>query len=296
MLLLSLILGGEGSVTHRSALWTSGGSRRDVQQTLLSFGADLMVLPRDPSATVRAVNEWVKAATKERIPKVIDQVSNETTFVVASACTFDGEWPLPLTVLTGDSALEFKPVGSDPYRPPTLAQSGAFSYARTPEVEAVLLPYKVWRYGLLLIKPVGDRPLGPVIDRMTADRLLALRREMSSKPGDVIFPKFTIRSTLDLPAFLKGRGAGVAFERGNRFPGFGQDSFLQQVVHSALIEVDEKGTRAAAATVASGGGLGGGSSKPPEERFRFVADRPFLFVVYDQVTGAVLFSGVCRKP
>ena len=63
----------------------------------------------------------------------------------------------------------------------------------------------------------------------------------------------------------------------------------------ALIEVDEKGTKAAAATVATGGGFGG-PSRPAEETFTFVADRPFVFMVYDQQTGTVLFCGVCKKP
>ena len=57
------------------------------------------------------------------------------------------------------------------------------------------------------------------------------------------------------------------------------------MLHGAAVQMDEYGVKAAAATVAESWGTGG------EEPEFFAIDRPFLFFVYDEPTGFVLYSG-----
>ena len=63
---------------------------------------------------------------------------------------------------------------------------------------------------------------------------------------------------------------------------------VTDVVHCAVIDVAEEGTEAAAATLKSFH-IGGA---PPS----FVVDRPFLFFVLDEATGAILFQGKIVDP
>ena len=63
---------------------------------------------------------------------------------------------------------------------------------------------------------------------------------------------------------------------------------LEKFVHAARIEVNEEGTRAAAVTVGGGGVCSG----PP----RFTVDRPFLFAIRDDQTGAIQFLGQVTNP
>ena len=58
--------------------------------------------------------------------------------------------------------------------------------------------------------------------------------------------------------------------------------------HKATITVDENGAEAAAAT-----GVGVGTTSTPQP---FVADRPFLFAIYDHVSGSILFLGRVVNP
>jgi serine protease inhibitor len=58
---------------------------------------------------------------------------------------------------------------------------------------------------------------------------------------------------------------------------------IGDVRHCALIEVGEEGTEAAGATMMTFF-IGG---TPP----KFIVDRPFLFFILDETTGAVLFQG-----
>jgi serine protease inhibitor len=61
------------------------------------------------------------------------------------------------------------------------------------------------------------------------------------------------------------------------------------MIHKAIIAVDEKGTTASAAT----GITVGTTSLPPPP---FVVDRPFLFFVRHNPTGAILFQGRVVDP
>ena len=69
---------------------------------------------------------------------------------------------------------------------------------------------------------------------------------------------------------------------------------IGEVLHQAWVQVDEEGTEAAAATAVMMVALGV-PSEPPEP-VPFVVDRPFLFVLRDDVTGAVLFFGRVVDP
>jgi serpin B len=66
------------------------------------------------------------------------------------------------------------------------------------------------------------------------------------------------------------------------------------VLHKAFVEVDEKGTEAAAATAV----VIGLTSMPvePEQPKVFRADRPFLFLIRHNPSGAILFMGRVMDP
>jgi serpin B len=63
------------------------------------------------------------------------------------------------------------------------------------------------------------------------------------------------------------------------------------VLHKAFVEVNEEGTEAAAATAVV---IGKPSAPPQPKEFR--ADRPFVFAIRDNATGAVLFMGRYTGP
>ena len=66
------------------------------------------------------------------------------------------------------------------------------------------------------------------------------------------------------------------------------DLFIQEIVHKAFVSVDEAGTVAAAAT----GVVVGITSLPPS----VTVDRPFVFLIHDIETGAILFVGRVADP
>ncbi|OEL37591.1 putative serpin-Z5 [Dichanthelium oligosanthes] len=65
--------------------------------------------------------------------------------------------------------------------------------------------------------------------------------------------------------------------------------------HRAVIEVNEEGTEAAAVTCT---GIAAPAAEPPRPRetVDFVADHPFVFLVTEEVSGAVVFAGCVLDP
>lgn len=89
-------------------------------------------------------------------------------------------------------------------------------------------------------------------------------------------------------------GMRIAFEPGEaNFRGIADtDLFIRQVVHKTFLRIDEKGTEAAAAT----GVEFELTSAPVIEPPTFRADHPFLLLIRDKRTGAVLFLGRIADP
>ena len=71
--------------------------------------------------------------------------------------------------------------------------------------------------------------------------------------------------------------------------------YIDNVFHKAFVEVNEEGTEAAAATAVVMRARGGGAGAAPPTP-RFVADHPFLFLIRDTRSGAVLFMGRVADP
>ena len=105
------------------------------------------------------------------------------------------------------------------------------------------------------------------------------------------FPHFSFRTNVPLKATLQSLGMTDAFAGGVADLS-GMDGsrglYLQDVLHQGFIGVDEAGTEAAAATAVVVGRLSAGGS--------IRMDRPFLFLIRDVPTGAVLFLGRVLDP
>jgi len=89
-------------------------------------------------------------------------------------------------------------------------------------------------------------------------------------------------------------GMADAFDSGRAdFSGMtgDRDLFISAVVHKGFVDVNEEGTEAAAATAVV---MTRERMPPPAPVFR--ADHPFLFLIRDTKTGAILFFGRILDP
>ena len=69
--------------------------------------------------------------------------------------------------------------------------------------------------------------------------------------------------------------------------------YIGSVLHKTKVKVDEKGTEAAAATVV---GMLAATAPEQTEPKQIICDRPYVFAIVDEASGAMLFLGVVNDP
>ena len=156
------------------------------------------------------------------------------------------------------------------------------------------MPYVGGHFVADVIMPTSES-LGDFVAGLTPATLTGIEQGLSSTEYvDLTFPKFDISSQESLIPILQTLGMQDAFDGDADFSGIdgGRDIQVGLLEQRAVMNVDEVGTTAAAATIV--GGLGGGGPLPP---ITYVTiDHPFLFVIRDTVTGAIVFTAQVVDP
>jgi len=212
---------------------------------------------------------------------------------LANAVYLDADWehpfkargtrPGPFQGSAGDATVDF------------MHQTESLPYGAGPGYRAVALPYRSSTLSLLVVLPVRQR-LGSLQHRLTGRGLARIARGLSPRPVILSLPRFHLSADLELSGALKALGMRTAFSDAADFSRITQAVPLEIafVKHAADFTVDEKGTVAAAATVV--GIVPTSARRPSRNPVTFNANRPFLFFLRDDRTGAILFSGRLTAP
>jgi serpin B len=260
-------------------------------------GLNLVDYARDSEGARRAINGWVADQTEDRIPELLlpGDVNEQTILTLVNAIYLKAPWLYPFSkenteegtfTLADGSRVEVPMMRlvSDGGRPTFLA-------AVTDEWQAIELAYVGGELSMLMLIPEDlaafEGELGP-------ERLALIDAALEESAVDLAMPRFGIETRAELAALLEALGMPQAFSAQADFSGiFGDFSVpIARVVHQANIDVDEIGTEAAAATAVGFDSSAGEPLVPLVIR----ADRPFLFLLRDVPTGAILFMGRVADP
>ncbi|OQC20675.1 MAG: Serpin (serine protease inhibitor) [Planctomycetes bacterium ADurb.Bin069] len=174
---------------------------------------------------------------------------------------------------------------------------GSYRYLAGDGFQAVALPYSARRLALVILLPAEAGGTAALEKKLAPEALALWIDGMQYRPVDLALPRFTLTSTPPVVKALKALGMTKAFKpREADFAGIAKTNelFIGDVIHKARIELDEKGTEAAAATAVV---MAGRAMAPDrEEPVVFRADRPFIFLIRHERTGAILFIGRLNDP
>lgn len=283
-----------------NSIWGQSGYQFMPQylETLArNYGAGLRLadFAKSPEPARLTINDWVEDQTEGKIPDLLPQgvIDPLTRLVLANAVYFNAAWkypfekantqPRPFTLLDG-SRVDV----------PMMSQTKTMPYARGEDYQAVELPYDGGELSLVLLLPdSGD--FKRFEGSLSRDRVEAALKSLQPTPVALTLPKFTYQSSFSLAKTLSGMGMPSAMTPGQAdFSGIdgSRDLFVSDVIHKALVVVDEKGTEAAAAT----GAVIGLTSAPAAQPVTITVDRPFVFLIRDVETGALLFVGRVLNP
>jgi serpin B len=259
-------------------------------------GARLVDYRNDPEGAREAINGWVREETNERIPELIPQgaVDTMTRLVLTNAIFFKASWAEQFSKdSTRDG--EFTLLSGSTVTAEMMHSGGSQTvpYAEGNGYQAIDLPYLGNEMSMLVILPDEGEfdSFESGLDAAALDTILA---SLESHAVDLVLPKFEFSSEVPLKQALTTLGMAEAFQAGIAdFSGMDgtRDLYISDVLHQAFVSVDEEGTEAAAATAV----VMRVTSAPLDPKL-FQADRPFIFLIRDSVTGAVLFIGRVLDP
>jgi len=240
------------------------------------------------------INAWVAQQTEDKIPELIPQglLDSLTTLVLTNAIYFNAAWKHKFTE-EGTYDDDFtKPDGSV-VSASMMHQLEGFKYTSGEAVQVVELPYDGDEIAMDLIVPDAGQ-FANVSATLTADQMLTLFAGLETKQVLLAMPKFKYRTTMMLKTTFQNMGMSDVFESGiadlSGMDGTG-DLYVSAIIHKTFVDVDEGGTEAAAATAV----IVEGNSMPNFD-VELTIDRPFIFVIRDLATGAILFMGSVEDP
>jgi serpin B len=259
-------------------------------------GARLVDFVNDPEGARRAINSWVNDETNDRIPELIPEgiIDAMTRLVLTNAIYFKASWAEPFAKESTQSG-DFTLLSGSTVQAQMMQSEGtpSFLYSEGADYQAVELTYTGDEVGMLVILP-AEGEFEAFEAGFDADRLAQIVGSLQASAVRVSLPKFEFSSDVGLNQTLANLGMPQAFQPGVAdFSGMDgtHDLYISDVIHKAFVAVDEEGTEAAAATAV----IIGVTSAPLEPK-TFEANRPFIFVIGDRVTGAILFIGRVTDP
>lgn len=294
--LVALLQGIDKKVIFTSAnsLWHSNLVRLQAPFVQLNkdyFNATVRGLDFDSPGAVGEINNWVKNNTNNKIDKILDEIKRGQVLFLINAIYFKGTWTHPFDknlTKPGQFRLEN---GSSVTHDFMTMKKGGYLYYSDNNVEMIDLPYGNEQYSMTIVLPGGDKNLGQLIPELNAANLDNWLANSTKRTWDLHMPKFKLEYEEVLNEMLSKLGMGVAFTGGANFSRMleGQSNMaISQVKHKTFVEVNEEGTEAAAVTSV---GIEV-TSLPPSVRI----DRPFVFMIREKSSGAILFIGKLMQP
>jgi serpin B len=261
----------------------------------LYYGAGMHLLDfmADPEAGRLVINGWVADQTEDRIEDLIPQgaIDTLTRLVLVNAIYFNAAWKEVFDDELTQNGVFHRPNGIE-ISVPMMTQPTSMPSAQSADYKAVELAYDGDELSMVVIVPQGDFTTFEQEFASDSAVLDSLLEALGSSYATVTMPRFTIDgNTISLTEVLSELGMPDAFIPGTAdFSAMDgtYDLYISDVLHQAFVTVNEYGTEAAAATSV----IMGETSIPDH----IDIDRPFIFLIRDIETGAILFIGRIVDP
>ena len=273
------------------------------------------------SEATKSINSWVEKITNRKIRDLIGNgaITPWTQIIIANGVYFKSQWLYQFDS-ANNAMRQFQVNPAESMTATFMTQTNNLMYGVSEKLKATVvdLPYANQQFSMLIFLPETSRGVDGLIRVMTPSDIYDVISNMYEDEIEVTLPKFKLEQEFDLAGPLYSMGIKSLFDpRFADLSGFfepepesSNDSTLSldpsslhkpyanqkgvtinTVIHKSMITVDEEGTEAAAATAF----LIARSGRPAYPT-KFLADRPFLFVIRDTATNLILFIGVVRRP
>jgi len=259
------------------------------------FDAEVKDIDFGDPGTVEIINQWIEDKTNDKIQDMLDFIPVDAVMYLINAIYFNAQWKYEFEkedTYEGD----FNLADGTKHKTNYMRVTGNFAYTSNEDFTAVELPYGDSTFSMVVMLPSPGMVVSDLVTKLDDVHWDSWFGNSSLLSVQVDLPKFKYEFKELLNDPLINLGLGVAFSQYNAdFTKINPagDLFISRVIHQTFIDVQEEGTEAAAATIVeiSFNSIGGGGSP-----FYFRADKPFLYLIKENSTGAIIFIGKVGKP
>jgi len=261
-----------------------------------NYGAGLRILDfiTETEKSRLIINDWVSNQTEGRIEDLIPpgEIDVLTRLVLTNAIYFNAAWEYPFDGnITADGP--FYLLAGGQVIVPMMKQTESFGYTKGKGYQAVELLYDGGELSMVILLPEAGK-FEAFEEGLQAQKISDIISSLQSTRVTLTMPQFEFESEFSLKDTLAGMGMRDAFSPGDAdFSGMtgNRELYISAVLHKAFVAVDEAGTEAAAATAVIMM-----RAAIPGHPVEVTIDRPFIFLIRDIETGAILFVGRVMNP
>ena len=289
------------TLNNANALWVDHTAMLEQNYLNLtnrnySAGAERVNFIGETEESRIKINEWIEEKTEDKIKDLLSpgDVTPDTRMILTNAIYFLGTWQ---SEFSPEATREqyFFPTPDNSVRIPFMRSEGDYKYADHDNFRMLEISYTGEELAMVIVLPQENIQLSEVIAGLDYEIFAATLEALTLQEIDLQIPKFKFETKYNLKEHFRKLGMIDAFSGNADFTGMtgrGERFFIDEIIHQAFVEVDEKGTEAAAATAV----VMRTTSIESQRTMLFRADRPFLFFIRDTVSNTILFTGALYKP
>ncbi|MCX7748765.1 MAG: serpin family protein [Clostridia bacterium] len=285
-----------------NSIWTENGiqlSEEFIKKMKDFYASEVNSLDFEDPKAVDKINDWVNDKTNQKIPKILNNLPSAAMMVLLNAIYFKGFWERDFD--KGKTMDEMFNLPDHTQKSiPMMSQEGSYAYAEGEKFRVLSLPYINKSAQMLIFLPDKESSLNEFLTDFKFEDWKKYRNISTIREGKIKIPRFRMEYDIELNDILTNLGMEKAFNpKQADFSKLLSDKYkgnpiwLDKVIHKTYVNVNEEGTEAAGVT---GAVMCGGLMEIKPEKFEFIADRPFFFVIHDIGSDLILFLGAVNEP
>ncbi|KAI8549842.1 hypothetical protein RHMOL_Rhmol06G0056600 [Rhododendron molle] len=259
---------------------------------------------------VDEINSWANTASRGLIKNILQRgsVPIDTTLILANGLYFKGLWDYPYKFEAWSTTnRKFYLLNGDNVSVPFMTSYKEYYYGAFDGFKVLKIPYQSRQnnnFSMYFFLPDERDGLQNLLGKFNSDSGFLNEEHFELKKEtleEFWIPKFKFSFDFDVSEVMDDMGESLSIIKNPRdLSEMVQNSenvpfFILNMFQKAYIEVDENGTEAAAITRMR---LRVGSCWPPPgvKCVSFVADHPFVFMIREERSGLVFFTGAVVNP
>ena len=243
-------------------------------------------------AARQQINRYISKQTHDRIKEIVGAgvLTPSTPLVLANAVYFKASW-MKTFDKRNTQQQPFHALGGKTARVSFMHQTSRYEISNQADCQILSLPYQRDDLSMIIVLPKLTQGLGAIERTISSEKVETWLKAAHVVMVNVEIPRFKLEDEIELNKQAAARlGMPLPFSRKADFSDMATNPMnIDVALHKAFIEVTEEGTEATAATVITV--MKGAISQPEPPLVLFRADHPFLFMIRDNRTNAILFVG-----